>query len=163
MDAMPTDIYANKISAIIYQKENTIYTVRRIRFSDKFEDIIRTNHLDRSDIYRYFIKNTTPGTVQISLVPSARDNVTGGLKIWYIRNANRLALDADVCDIPEFVHFVMDYMKLRIYEKEGHPNIPLATRNLERQRQLMTSTLKDMVVDYDTEVEKDLTFYTEMV
>jgi hypothetical protein len=57
----------------------------------------------------------------------------------------------------------MDYMKFRIYEKEGHPNLPVAQRNVERQRQLMTSTLKDMVVDYDTEIEKDLTFYTEMV
>jgi hypothetical protein len=161
--SLPTDIYANKIRGIIFKQGNTIYPLRRIRFSDKFEDIKNTETFNTSGAYRYLTINTDATTgVQLQIVPPPRDNVTDGLTIWYLRNANRLAADTDVCDIPEFVHFVMQFMKVRVYEKEGHPNLAVAANQLEQQRRQMVSTLTNMIPDYDNEIEKDLSIYEDM-
>ena len=212
--SLPLDIYANKIRGIMFKNQNLIYPMRRIRFNDKFNDIMQTNHYDvGSDYYRYLLINRSAAEgVQIEVVPmplSSVEVVLGQLatpplapnpgdrylviseavdawvtqegkvatwsgsawifttpiakmRVWYFRNANRLELLEDVCDIPEFVHFVIQYMKLKIYEKEGNPNMGLAKTELEEQRRQMVSTLSSMVPDGDNEIEKDLSHYEDM-
>ena len=162
--ALPTDIYADKIRGILHKDNNLIYPVDRIRFSNKFEDIMDSKVNNPSGRYRYFLLNRSASEgIQLEIVPSPRTSITNGLKMWYIRNANRMVNDSDLCDIPEFVGFVLQYMKTMVYEKEGHPNAPSAIAKLEKLRVRMTSSLRNKVIDGDTEIEKDLDIYEEMV
>ena len=121
-------------------------------------------NLDRNFIsctlYKYFLVNETPGQPEILLVPKMRE--AGTMTIWYLRNANRLAVDADVCDIPEFINFIFAHMKVKIYEKEGHPGLTGAMQKLEMERDRMNAVLSQMVPDADNEVEMDLRTYEEM-
>lgn len=161
--ALPTDIYANKIRGIIFKSGSEMYPLKRIKETDKFEDIMRTNEYDTSAPYRYILTNPSSAGIQLYIVPTIRETITAGLTIWYIRNATRMTADADICDIPEFTSFVMQYMKMRVYEKEGNPNLNVAVSLLEQQRNQMRATLSNKIIDGDNEVEKDLTFYQDMV
>lgn len=161
--SLPSDIYASKIRGIIYKRGQELYALKRMRFNDMFEDIAVTQNFHPSAYYRYLLVNTSAANgVQIKIVPSPRDSITAGLTIWYLRNANRLVDDTDVCDIPEFVHFVIQYAKLKIYEKEGHPNTAIAAQMVEQQRRQMVNTLSSMIPDGDNELEKDLSIYNDM-
>lgn len=162
--SLPTNIYAAKIRGINYINNDLIYPVRRIREMDRFEDIDVTALSDTSRSYRYLLVNDSASTgMQLKLTPASRETLTNGLKVWYIRNANRMTADADICDIPEFTSFVIQYMKFRCYEKEGDPRAQLAQGLLEQQRTQLNATLSSMVPDGDNQVEMDLTFYEDMV
>lgn len=160
--ALPSTIYANKIRGVIYKNGTQWHMVQRIRDWRKFEEY--TSQLVNPDsgsvIYRYIIDNSTAGTPKMVFSPTP---VEAGsyITVWHYRNANRLTLDADICDIPEFVNFVIQYMKVRCYEKELHPNLQMAVAALEQQRQLMKATLANMVPDVDNEIEMDRSHYEE--
>lgn len=158
---LPSDIYAHKIRRITYNNQSSVYTVHRVQDWKKFEKYEIANNYETSDLYQYFIMNETAGTPKILLLPPARE--TGDfITIWYLRQANRLEDDTDICDIPDFANFVFQYTKFRVYEKEGHPNIQVAIGALEQQRQLMKSTLAAMVPDAENTIEEDFSFYEEM-
>ena len=84
------------------------------------------------------------------------------MKVWYLRNANRLAVDTDICDIPEFINFVFAHMKVKVYGKEGHPGYPEAMQKLEQERERMNAVLSNRVPDADNEIDMDLSAYDEM-
>ncbi len=158
---MPTDIYANKVRRLVYDNGSKVYEIERLKDWRKFEEYSVQKNYGAGDTYAYFPVNSTPGSPQILLVPKARESGAVGY-IWYLRNANRLVDDDDICDIPEFVSFILQHMKVRIYEKEGHPNIDKAMADLEQQRSQMTSTLTAMVPDANNELEMDTSSYEEM-
>jgi hypothetical protein len=162
--SLPSDIYAHKVRAIIYNDGSTVYPIKRIRDFRKFENIA---HLGLSGStghpYMYIVRNTSAAVgPQIVFYPAAQETSATNVTIWYIRNANRLDADADVLDIPEFANFILQYVKVRCYEKEGHPNLPMALQALQHERDLMLSTLSTMVPDADNEVELDLSHYEDM-
>lgn len=167
---LPENIYAHKIRKIIFSDDQSkTYEVARIPESAKFEDIALTERFRSTEFYRYLIVNNIPGQPQIYTVPAIREGDTGSsqdgqsrMRIWYLRNANKLEADADVCDIPEFVHFVIAYAKLRCLEKEGHPNMMYWDAQTERQRRLMIDTLANMIPDGATRIEPDMTSYEEI-
>lgn len=160
---LPTDMYANKIRGIVYNNGSTIYNIPELRHSAKFELIELSKEYTTTDFYKYMIINRTAGAnPKMLLVPQAREDGTDRLKIWYLRQANRMVDDTTVCDIPEFAQFVIQYMKVRCYEKEGHPNMGMAARALEMQRRLMVDTLSNMIPDADNQVEMDLSHYDDM-
>ncbi len=162
--SLPIDIYANKIRSVLHEDGDLLYPMTRIRFSDKFEDIRSTEKYNTSGSYRYFLVNTSAANgVKMYIAPPPRDTITSGVRIWYIRNANRITATTDTCDIPEFVNFIMQYMKSRIYEKEGSPLYASSLRLLDQQRNQMVTTLGNMVIDGDTRIEKDLDIYESMV
>lgn len=159
--SMPSDIYANKIRRIMYRGSGLVYTIERIKDWKKFEEYTDENVYQSSTRYKYMIYNPTAGAPKLVLSPPAKETSSTNVQIWYIRNANRFSVDADVCDIPEFVQFVIQYIKVRCYEKEGHPQMQEAIQILEAQRELMTSTLQQMVVDADNTLEPDFSTYEE--
>jgi hypothetical protein len=53
-------------------------------------------------------------------------------------------------------------MKVRVMEKDNHPNLQLAIQQAQYLRAQMESTLRDMVPDGDTSLEPDMTSYLEM-
>lgn len=160
--ALPTDIYAHKIRRIIYKNGSKVYTVDRIKDWKKFEEYALENVNKTSQIYSYFLVNSVPGAPAILINPPSKEDGTF-ITIWYLRKANRLVNSTDICDIPEFINFVLQYVKVRCYEKEqGNPNLAKAITDLEQQRAQMTSTLSSMVPDAANEIEADLSFYFEM-
>jgi hypothetical protein len=157
---LPTTIYAHKIRRVIYQKDGIIFTVKRLRDWKKFEQKALIDQYSSGYDYSYILTHTTAGDPQFELVPAAKES-GAFLTIWFIRNANRLTTDTDVCDIPEFINFIYQYMKVRIYEKEMNPNLQFAVQALQAQRELMKVTLASMVPDSENEIEMDLSQYEE--
>lgn len=158
---LPADIYAEKIRRILYNNGGQIYTVHRIRDWKKFEEYTDTRTYGTSEDYRYFLYNPSAGQYKLLLVPPARE--TGSYcTIWYLRNAAVFTASSDTLDIPEAANFVMQFVKNRIYEKEGSFNTEKSEKDLERQRELLKSTLANMVPDAANEIEPDMSAYEEM-
>lgn len=160
---LPTDIYANKIRRVMYEKGNIIFPVRRLR-KDEFElYAIYKQYPPPSNFYCYMIINPTAGgKPKLLLIPKSRETDAGVCRVWYIRNANKMVDDDSVCDIPEFVSFVIKYAKYKCLQKEGNPQQDSAKSDLEEQRQLMKETLENMVPDDDSKIQGDLSIYQEM-
>jgi len=96
-------------------------------------------------------------------VPTARDTVPNGLTLYYLRNANRMLVDSSVCDIPEFTSFIIQWIKMRCYEKEGDSRFQLAGTLVDQQRRQMIETLTSMVPDGDNEIDSDVSHYRAMM
>lgn len=83
------------------------------------------------------------------------------MTVWYLRTAKRILEDTDLLDIPEFAQFIIQHMKVRVYEKEGHPNLDKAVSDLDRERALMIDTLTQMVPDNNDKIPMDTSFYED--
>jgi len=158
---LPADIFAHKIRNLVYKNGSEVYQIHRVKDWRKFEEYAVQSINQTSTRYMWFMVNSVPGSPKVLISPPAK---TAGpyVNIWYLRNANRLVLDTDVCDIPEFINFVLQYAKVRCYEKEGHPNLQKAMPDLEQQRTQMVSTLATMTPDGENELEADFSIYEEL-
>lgn len=155
------DIYADKIRRLIFTNQGqSTYTVTRLSDWHKFEQKAVSDTQQTTDLYQYFLINQTPGNPQILIVPKIRE--AGTLTAWYLRNANRLVLETDVCDIPEFINFIFAHVKERVFGKEGHPGYQEARQRLELERKRMNEVLANRVPDADNEIEMDLSAYGDM-
>lgn len=159
--ALPTNIYAGKIRKIIYVNASTVFEVKQIREWHKFLEyrLLRVNPTSTMQ-YRFFLTNQAPGQLAIVLSPQAMES-GNYLECWYIRRANEFVDDTSVCDIPEFVQFIYDAVRVKLYEKEGHPMLPKAVLDKAATKQLAIETLTAMVPDHDNTIEPDLTAYME--
>ena len=162
---LPDVIYAHKIRLIQYVESGLCYTVPRMRNIEKFLDyntarIYSETRNDRN--LRYFIFNTTAGEPKITLSPIPTAANEGKLHVWFIRKANRLEEDTDILDIPEADRYIMQHVKVRCYEKEGHPNLQMALSTLEALRGQLVSTLTTMVPDENNTIPMDLSAYEDM-
>jgi hypothetical protein len=156
---LPADIYAHKIRKLVFNYGGKIFPVKRFRDWKKFTLYAETKQFGQGDDYACILVNAVPGSPELRFAPPPENGAT--VTIWYLRKANRLVNDSDVCDIPEFVNFILQYMKVRCYEKEGHPNLPKAMQDLEQQRAQMTGTLAGMIADDDNGIEPDYSHYEE--
>lgn len=169
---LPADIYAAKLRGVIYNSGSTIYPVRRISTNNKFLRVAVGNYNPPGNPrYGYFLKNTsTADGIKMVIVPTAQESLVGAITRWYIRDVQEVplisagslaaTLAAEV-DIPEFIDFVQQYMRVRCLTKEGRQAPPTELADLEHQRKLMVDTLTEMVPDGDNEVEADMSFYEE--
>jgi len=156
------DIYGEKIRSVIYLQNGSTspYTVRRLKDSAKFIALATSEVTTVSSDYQYFIVNQTPGNPEMQIVPPLRED--GNFNIAYLRNANRLNVDADICDIPEFINFIFAHMKTKVYAKEGHPGYPEAIERLETERNRMNAVLASRTPDMDNIIEVDMSHYGDM-
>lgn len=153
---MPDDIYANKIRFLWFNDGNSRYQIKRTR-----ERMMPYADMSR-DYYTFQIKHRSAAEgIVIELSPAVKHDGPF-LFMQFIRNANRLSSDADIIDIPECMGFIFAYVAHEVCRKETHPLLPLANAKLEKQRDLMKTTLKSMTVDDDNEIEPDLSFYEDM-
>jgi hypothetical protein len=160
--SLPADIYANKIRAVIYSDGQKIYPIQRVKDWKKFEKTAWAQTITSPDDYQYILKNQSAALgVKLVLFPTAKET-SSNVTIWYLRNANRATVDTDVCDIPEFVAFVIAFMKVKILTKEQNPALSVAIEELKSLREQMEATLRDIVPDGETEIELDMRAYTEM-
>lgn len=160
--AMPSNIYGDKIVRILYRNGTLAHKITQIpqeKALERYTDLLLETTSGNPQ-YQYFLENTTAGSPQIVLVPTP--NESGAyVTVWYLRNANRLVEDSDVCDIPEFVSFVLQYVKVRVYEKEGHENLLMAIQALQQQRDQMNATLRSRTASGENEIHADMSFYKE--
>jgi len=159
---LPEDIYANKIRSLIYSDGVNIYPIRKFYNKiDLFHQIEIAKEINEP-YYRYIIINNNADNKPVMrILPTPNETKSNVLKLWYTRNANRIESNTDKIDIPEFANFIIQYCKVRCYEKEGHPNTQLAMQKLEFYRIQMQETLQDMIPDGDDSLDPDLTWYLE--
>ena len=153
---LPTNMYADKIRAVIFDNGSKKYLVNRIRRLQEtafFEN--------ETDDLRYLLLNDETNGVEMNFYPIPQDTSSTNMVMWYIRDAKILVNTTDVCDIPEFVEFVIQYMKMRCYEKEGHPNYDDSKKEMMSLKKDMVTTLENRVDDADTEIIKDYSFYED--
>ena len=159
--ALPTGSYAMKVRGIIYTNGSIIYEMVRIREWVKFLAFrllrISPNSATR---YRYFIINTTVGSPKIKISPPAQES-GAYLETWFLRRAGEMTTGTDICDIPEFVQFIYDSVRVKLYEKEGNPMLEKAVADKAATRQLMIDTLTEMIPDHDNKIEADMSYYME--
>lgn len=160
--ALPANIYANKIRQIVYRCGQDVWKIKRIRDWEKFSiyESEKTN-TSNSSYYGFFLLNSVAGAPRLLLAPTPAESGPY-LQVWYIRNANELVLDTDVCDIPEAVHYVMAYMKVKCHEKDMNPNLGKAVQDLEAQRNDTMKTLAEMFPDNENTLEADSRLYDDM-
>jgi len=160
--SLPVDIYANKIRALIFN-EPSIYTVERYHNMANMFEAIELDKDSTQAYHKYYLRNpsATEG-VKLVLTPNPTTSKTDAMTLYYIRNANRMIDDTSLCDIPEFTDYVLQFMKVRCYEKESHPNLPTAIGILEYKKKNMINTLSTMVPDDDNLIDQDDSFYWEM-
>lgn len=159
---LPDNIYGHKIRRVVWVRQGEIYKVARVQPWKLPEAYAIAKEYDVSThIFRYFVENPGAGAPVITFMPTP--DVSGQFaEIWYLRQANRLEQDSDICDIPEFINFIFQFVKVRVYEKEGHPNAGQARADLQAQRVLMQGTLASAQPDAENLIEPDLTLYEEM-
>ena len=85
------------------------------------------------------------------------------MTIWFFRDANRFALDADICDLPEIAYeFLSSYVKELCYAKESHVNFDGAKQQRMEKEQLMQSILAGQIQDSEmSRLEIDMSAYQE--
>ncbi len=162
--ALPSNIYASKIRGVVYSNGSRIYPIRKMRSSTQFEEMAYINqYISGTEELQYKLVNASAATgVRMRFFPTPTETNSTAVTIWYIRNANTLSADSDACDVPEFINYVYQFVKVRCYEKEIHPNLPQAIIERDRLKNLMQETLRDMIPDNDSQIEYDLTLYEDM-
>ncbi len=161
---LPDNIYAQKIRKIMYRDGSRIYPIARIAQMAMFEDIeVDEQYGGNSSEYRYYLMNdaANDGT-RLCFSPPMQDTGAEIVRMYYLRNANRLAVSADRCDIPEAVGFVIAYAKWKCVAKEDPQRAMLEEGKTEKQRKSMIDTLTNRVPDNDTLIEMDTSAYEDM-
>lgn len=159
---LPTNVYAHKIRSLMYVNGTTVYEIKRLRDWKKFQKLAVAAVTTSGTVYGYFLDNSISGQPQFLFSPPVKE--TGPfITCWYIRTAAKFTgADDDICDIPEFINYVLQFIKVRCYEKEiGHPNLAIAKADLEDEKRQMVETLTAMVPDNENEVEADMSFYED--
>lgn len=157
---LPTKIYAAKIRRLLYNDlpagGSRRYRIRRVK------DLDITSSVDPEEHFRYVLKNDASGQYRFKLYPTPSETINNVITIWYIRNANRLSAETDVCDIVEFINFIYAHVKWNVARKEKlGQDISIAEKHLSSERQMMEDTLATLMDDEDNEIRKDITPYTD--
>lgn len=164
---MPSDIYADKIKALIFDNGSDLFPIKRLRDRADQNRYQLMQEIRRApngrDRYRYDIFNNDPtvGPV-IQLFPSSNDAGTGIVKVFYIRNALRVTADTDRIDIPEFYSTIKAFVKWKIFSKEGTVLSGDAKAEFDEELALMLQTLQNQVGSPEESlIDPDMSFYLE--
>ncbi len=152
---MPTNIYSSKLRIVYFKSDSERYEMKRIKLAS-------IPMVDDSDPYSYNIENNSgAGGTRFVIYPTARETDSTLIRRWYIRNATPVTTDSSIIDIPEFIDFIFRHVKVGCASKMGHPRLAFFTTELDEKRQEMRDTLKTMVVDGNTDIEEDRSFYDD--
>ncbi len=171
---LPSDIYAQKIRAIIYKNQGRIFEVKRLRDPKAFlERMVINDQVTSTEEYMYFLRMDAGVTQAVAeLTPPAYES-GAYLTIHYIRNAARVPLVeegssratqlATILDIPEFRSVLEQHAKMRCYEKmKDKVAEEKAEKKLAVLLETMVDTLTNRVPDRDDVVPQDFSHYAEM-
>lgn len=164
--SMPSNIYANKLVKIFFNDTGGTrkYEIFRIRNLNDIPWILT------GEDYKYNILNleldaTPHGGVTFRMYPTPVE-VGPFIQRYYIRNVRVMTTSTtdpnNVFEIAESVNFLYQHIKVRVYEKEGNPNLEKAVMDLKLQHDLMVQNLQEQVQDNNTQIMPDFTFYEDM-
>jgi hypothetical protein len=173
--ALPSDIYGQKIREIVYKNGDRIYPLKELR--DPMM-MYRKAIIDRTavslDEYSYFFKSATAGQQDTLIITPAAQESGAYLECWYIRNANRIPLQAapdsssratqlaTAIDIPEWRAYLEQFVKWRLYQKmKDQAGEAAASGALEKLGELMIINLKDKKLNNENDVPMDTSHYME--
>ena len=160
--SLPADTFGAKLRAVHYNDGAKKYELRKIR---KLSETIAPS--GQTDDFKYLLVNGTntdaTGSFKLKFYPTPSANQSNVITVWYIRNARRLASESDYCDIPEFINFIFAHVRWNIARKEkGRIDLSVVDAQLKQQKELLESTLSDMVpTDDSNEIVPDFSFYSE--
>lgn len=172
---LPTDIYAQKIREIVYKNGDRIYPLTRLKDPKM---MYHKAILDRTSValdeYKYFLASPNAGQQdKLYLTPVPYES-GAFLEMWYIRNANRIQLQAapdsasratqiaTPIDIPEWRSFIEQHIKMRCYEKmRRFEQMKDAKESVGMLAEAMTISLKDRMEDNENDVPQDISHYVE--
>lgn len=172
---LPTDIYGQKIREIVYKNGDRIFPLTRLKDPKMmYQKAIIDRQAVSLDEYKWFLKSATAGAQdKLVLTPAALES-GAFLEMWYIRNANRVPLQAapesatraaqlaTVIDIPEWRIYLEQFMKKRCAEKmKDAGRIAIAEKDLLAAGELLVADLRDRAKDNETEVPPDVSHYVE--
>jgi hypothetical protein len=165
---LPTDIFKNKIVEFVYDDGTEIRRIKRLRGRDLYTKMQALEKYPTSTrAYFYAIFNYKPSIGdKLRLIPTPVSSSATNFTMYYIRQAEELALDDDgtgLVDCPEeFIQFLLAFVKVKCLLKEpGHPLTQIAMADEDRCRKLMVQTLTDQVQDSDNTIPLDLSHYEE--
>lgn len=163
--AMPTGIYQSKLVKCLYNDGNRVFPIKELHGKIRFEELeIASNFTANQPIYKYLLRNaSSTAGMKWTLVPTPRETSATRFKRWFIREAQKLTVDASVCDLPDTcLNFIYAYVAWRVWGKEGDGRADGAKAEVELQRKLMIEGLTNMTPDEENEIEMDLNLYEEM-
>jgi hypothetical protein len=156
---LPEDIYATKIRQIICDGE---YEIKRLK---DIKNIPQLTQEPGSSYYKYKLINNPGSRPKIRLFPTPTSG--GSLEIHYTRNAYRVNDedgDDQEVDIPEAMLFIMEFIRMRVYEKEKQlQNVSDCKERLLKFEQMLIDALDAEVDDEDNTIEPDVEIYQDMV
>lgn len=163
--ALPTNIYAFKVRDLWYDNGSRRYPILRLPTLKKFLQykLARASSPSVNDELAYFVTNETPGSPKFKWSPVPQETAASYVECWYYRQANRLEVDADICDIPEFIQVVFDYLgeKIEWRRRRGSAEHASAKETFANSLSLMRTTLAGMIIDGRDEIEQDQSHYEE--
>lgn len=117
----------------------------------------------------YYVIQTGSGLIKLAttlanaLAGTSITLTTVGTVYFTFQVAATVAIQqACLIDIPEFSTFVMQWVKCRIYEKDGDPRLQGAIATLAQQKQQMNDSLIKAIDDDDDVIQMDFSAYNEM-
>jgi len=117
----------------------------------------------------YYVIALTPTIIQLAtslpnaLAGTAITLTSQGFGLFNITVAGTAAQQqSTLLDIPEAYEFIMQWMKVRCFEKEGDPRYEAAVAELQSQRKMCVDSLTEMIEDNDTEIQGDYAHYLEL-
>jgi hypothetical protein len=175
--ALPTDIYAQKIREITYSNGEIINPVERLKRVHEFYErqVVERYNSGVPGLYAYFIKSVAGAQDKILFTPTPKESGPY-IKIAYLRSAARVPLIgelvggvaatrtsqlATVVDIPEATNYLVQYAKVRCYEKERDPRAASATQALGIIYDALINILTERVPDKMDTVMPDMSHYWE--
>jgi AAA+ ATPase superfamily predicted ATPase len=161
--SLPTNLYEGKIKEVIYSNGATIYGVKPLTGSSSAEEIAHLNRFSTTEYYRYRIRNDSSSAIYFQLIPAARETATGVIIIEHFRDLARVSADADLVEVPEIaLQFLYQFIRVKVYEKEGSALLPMAKEDLQKIEELMIATLQGQLADDSNNyVEMDKSIFEE--
>lgn len=158
--ALPEDIYDDKIYELVVMDGTSIYPLQRIKEEFPMTKIELANLTPQPFPDGFTLVDSSLGDRVLMFTPKPSASKSQAIKMWYARNANRLVDDDDVCDIPEFVTYVIAFAKYEVLKKEGNANAAEELANRDRLRQNMVAVLGQNLDEQD-KIVQDLSHYDE--
>ena len=161
--ALPTNLYEGKIKEVVYSSGATIYKVTPMTRSSSAEEIEHLNRYSTTEYYKYRIRNDSSAAVYFQLIPSSRETASNVIIIEYFRDLARVSADADLVEVPEIaLQYLYQFIRVKVYEKEGSALLPNAKEDLNKIEALMISTLEGQLADDSNNfLELDKSIYGE--
>jgi hypothetical protein len=159
--SLPNNIYAAKLKHVQYKRsEIDYYKINRITLKEiaGWETLINTNMQDFKFDIQY---DSSAVGQQIVFYPTPNETVSDVVRLWYIRQCERVSALSDLVDAPDAHQFIFAFLKHKVAIKELSPLLGTYKQELEEQRQKLRASFTDMIPDETEELERDMSFYRD--